>query len=140
MNTVVLSGRLTARPELRYTSSNIAYSRFSIAIDRPYSNEDGEKETDFINIIVWRKQAENVAEYLDKGSLVGIEGRLQNDRYTDKDGNNRSILTVLANHVEFLNTKGNNQSSNVNTEEPIEESDPYEEYGQSVEIDDNFLD
>lgn len=138
MNSINLTGRLTAKPELRYTSSNIAYARFSIAIDRPYTNEEGKRETDFINITVWRKQAENVCNYLDKGSLVGIEGRLQNDRYTDKDGNDRSILTVLADHVEFLSTKGNNQSSNVDTEET--ETDPYAEYGESVEIDDNFLD
>lgn len=140
MNSINLTGRLTARPELRYTSSNIAYTRFSIAIDRPYSNEDGEKETDFINIIVWRKQAENVCNYLNKGSLVGVEGRLQSDRFTDKDGNNRSILTVLANHIEFLSTKGNNQSNTDEVDEPIIESDPYAEYGQEVSIDDDFLD
>ena len=141
MNTVVLCGRLTAKPELRYTNSDIAYTRFSVAITRSYANAQGERETDFINVIVWGKQAENAANYLDKGSLVGIEGSIQTGSYTDDDGNKRTSFDVRANHVEFLNTKGKSQSTTNEIEETIEEgNDPYEEFGESIEVDDNFLD
>ena len=155
MNRVELVGRLTAKPELRYTSSNLPYARFSIAINRTFSNAQGERETDFINVVVWRKQAENVANYLDKGSLVSVEGRLQSGNYTDKDGNKRYTLDVQADNVQFLESKAQSQSrqnnsnySNYNNEPSFDtpsndidlESDPYAEYGDSVSIDDNFLD
>ena len=91
MNRVMLIGRLTAKPELRYTGSNIPYSRFSIAINRTFSNNQGQRETDFINVVVWRKQAENVCNFLDKGSLVAVEGRLQTGNYDDKDGKNHKF-------------------------------------------------
>ena len=147
MNRVELVGRLTAKPELRYTSSNIAYTRFSVAINRTVANAQGERGTDFINVIVWRKQAENVANYLDKGSLVGIEGSIQTGSYTDKDGNKRTSFEVYANRVEFLGSKSQGQSS-ANFSDDFEvpsndidlDSDPYAEYGDSVSIDDNFLD
>lgn len=77
MNKVMLIGRITAKPELRYTPSNVPTTRFSVAINRTFTNANGERETDFINVVVWRKQAENVCNYLNKGSLVAIEGRLQ---------------------------------------------------------------
>ncbi|MBR1376973.1 MAG: single-stranded DNA-binding protein [Bacilli bacterium] len=153
MNKVMLIGRLTAKPELRYTSSNLPYARFSIAVNRTFSNSQGERETDFINVVVWRKQAENVANYLDQGSLVGVEGRLQSGNYTDKDGNKRYTLDVQADNVQFLETRSQSQarqsSSNNYSNEPAFdmpsndidlESDPYAEYGDSVSIDDNFLD
>ena len=153
MNRVELVGRLTSKPELRYTSSNIAYTRFSVAIDRTFSNAQGERGTDFINVVVWRKQAENVANYLDQGSLVGVEGRLQSGNYTDKDGNKRYSLDVQADSVQFLESRAQSQSrqnnsSNYNDEPMYEapsndidlESDPYSEFGDSVSIDDNFLD
>ena len=146
MNKVVLLGRLTAKPELRYTPSNMGYTRFSVAINRTVANAQGERETDFINVVVWRKQAENVANYLDKGSLVGIEGSIQTGSYTDKDGNKRNSFEVYANRVEFLSSKGQGTTSVSNDmfDMPANdidlESDPYAEYGDSVSIDDNFLD
>ena len=146
MNRVELVGRLTAKPELRYTSSNLPFSRFSVAINRTFSNAQGERETDFINVVVWRKQAENVANYLDKGSQVGIEGSIQTGSYTDKDGNKRTSFDVRANRVEFLSSRsGQNQAVmdtgfESQTNNVDLESDPYSEYGDSVSIDDNFLD
>ena len=148
MNRVELVGRLTAKPELRYTSSNAAYTRFTVAINRMGSNAQGERETDFINVVVWNKQAENVANFLDKGSLVGIEGSIQTGSYTDKDGNKRTSFDVRANNVEFLSSKSESNSSKASTDDAYEmpsndidlESDPYAEYGDSVSIDDNFLD
>ena len=86
MNKVFLIGRLTRDPELRYTSSNIAVATFSIAVDRNFSNAAGEREADFINIVVWRKQAENVKNYMHKGSQVAIDGRIQTRSYDDTDG------------------------------------------------------
>ena len=154
MNRVMLIGRLTAKPELRYTGSNIPYSRFSIAINRSFSNNQGQRETDFINIIVWRKQAENVCNFLDKGSLVAVEGRLQTGNYDDKDGNKRYTMDVVGDNVQFLESKSQSQnriSSSSDSSydyQPSEPSyptmdvanDPFADFGDSVSIDDNFLD
>ena len=141
MNRVELVGRLTAKPELRYTNSNIAYTRFSIAINRVVANAQGEKETDFINIVAWGKQAENVANYLDKGRLVAVEGSIQTGSYTDKDGNKRTSFDVRADRVQFLESSNKNAQNTENTvQNSDEEYDPYAEYGESVTIDDNFLD
>ena len=76
MNRVTLIGRLTAKPELRYTGSNLPYARFTVAVNRNFRNNDGQTEADFISVIVWRKQAENVCNFLDKGRLVSVDGRL----------------------------------------------------------------
>ena len=154
MNRVTLVGRLTAKPELRYTSSNLPYARFSIAVNRSFRNNDGQTEADFINIIVWRKQAENVCNFLDKGRLVGVDGRLQTGSYTDKDGNRRYTTDVVADSVQFLESR--NSSSNVASSSnsagpspydyqdvPSEvnvSDDPFADFGDSVSIDDNFLD
>ena len=111
MNKVTLTGRITAKPELRHTGSNVPYTRFSIAVNRTFSNANGERETDFFNVIAWRRSAENVCQYLDKGSLVGVEGRLQSGNYTDKDGNKRTSVDVVADNVEFLESKGQRQQT-----------------------------
>ena len=105
MNKVCLVGRLTAKPELRYTGSNIPYARFTLAVNRTFTNEQGQREADFIGIIVWRKQAENVANYLDKGSQVSIEGRIQTGSYTDKEGNKKYTTDIVADSVQFLDSK-----------------------------------
>ena len=102
MNTVILIGRLTRDPELRYTNSGHAVANFTLAVDRPFSKE---KETDFIPIIVWQKHAEICAEYLLKGSQVAVEGRLQVRGYEDKQGNKRSVTEVVASSVQFLDTR-----------------------------------
>lgn len=128
-------GRLVAKPELRYTSSNIANTRFTIAIDRPFTS-DGEKNTDFINCVAWRKTAENICNFMDKGSQIAIEGRIQTNNYTDKDGNNRTSFEVMTSNVQFLGSKRTNDET---TTESVK-SDPYEDFGNEVEIDDNFLD
>lgn len=153
MNRVMLIGRLTAKPELRYTGSNIPYARFSVAINRTFSNSQGQRETDFINVIIWRKQAENVCNFLDKGSLVSIEGRLQSNSYDDKDGNKRYSLDVVADNVQFLESKSqaqSRQSSNssvtpydyqdVPMNDVSVDNDPFADFGDSVSIDDSFLD
>ena len=77
MNRAMLIGRLTAKPELRYTNSNVPYARFTIAVNRQFNNQDGNREADFINIVVWRRQAEVICNYFDKGNLIAVEGRIQ---------------------------------------------------------------
>ena len=151
MNRVMLIGRLTAKPELRYTGSNLPYARFSVAVNRTYSNAQGQRETDFINVVVWRKQAENVCNFLNKGSLVSVEGRIQTGSYDDKDGNKRYTTDVVADSVQFLESKGQRQESSDFGPTPYDyqdstsgsvnvENDPFGDLGDSVTIDDNFLD
>lgn len=134
MNKVFLIGRLTREPELRYTESNIPVCKFSIAVNRTYSNQNGEREADFINVSVWRKQAENVDKYLSKGSQVAIEGKIQVTSY-EKDGSKRTAVEVVADNVQFLDTKSSEPTMNENfASNPIEPSnDPFEEMGKIVE-------
>ena len=140
MNKALLVGRITIKPELRTTSSGIPFTRFSVAINRPFSN-NGERVADFINILVWRKQAENVCNFLDKGSQVAIEGRIQTGSYTDKDGNNRTSFEVVADNVQFLDSKSQRSSDSMmpSTDGSDLSNDTYSEFGESVSIDDNFL-
>lgn len=149
MNKALLVGRLTTKPELRYTNSNIPYTRFSVAVDRGVNSNNGERITDFINVVVWRKQAETVCQYLNKGSLVSVEGRIQTGNYTDKDGNKRYTTDVAADNIRFLESKAQSQARMDNAtpydfQEPSNnvniDNDPFADFGDSVSIDDNFLD
>lgn len=101
LNRVILIGRLTRDPELRYTPNGVAVANFTLAVDRRQV-KDREKEADFIDIVVWQKQAENCANYIGKGRLVAVEGRLQIRSYDDKEGNKRKVAEVIAETVRFL--------------------------------------
>ena len=150
MNRVELIGRITRDPELRYTSSNIATTRFTLAVNRPFQGQNGEQGTDFINIVVWRKQAENVKKFVSKGSLVAVEGRIQTGSY-EKDGQRVFTTDVVADSVQFLETKAQSQnrvesadvtpSDFVNSD--IKESDTSDEvfanFGDSIEISDDDI-
>ena len=103
-NLVVLTGRLTADPELKTTSNGTSVVSFSIAVDRRYRTGE-ERQTDFINIVAWRSSAEFISKYFKKGSLIGIEGSIQTRKYTDKNGNNRTAFEVVANNVQFVESK-----------------------------------
>lgn len=149
MNRVTLVGRLTAKPELRYTGSNLPYARFTIAVNRTFRNNDGQTDADFISVIVWRKQAENVCNFLDKGRLVSVDGRLQTGSYTDKDGNKRYTTDVVADSVQFLESKNSRSDAPSGDVSPYDyqdapdvnvSDDPFADFGDSVSIDDNFLD
>ena len=144
MNKVCLIGRVTTKPELRYTASNIAFARMGIAVNRTFSNSQGQREADFINVIVWRKQAENVCSFLDKGSLVGIEGKIQTTKYTDRDGNNKVIFEVVADHVQFLENKKKEEKKEEidlhNESKDGIEVDPFADFADVVVIPDDFLD
>lgn len=159
MNKVVLIGRLTRDPELRYTGSNLPVATFSIAVNRPFSNQAGEREADFINIVVWRKQAENCKNYLTQGSQVAIEGRIQTRNYDDPNGQRRYITEVIADNVEFIGSRNSSTNSNNmsapasrsaeltpydfgGTPEPKGtdiDSNPYADFGASIEISDDEL-
>jgi single-strand DNA-binding protein len=112
INRVVLVGRLTADPELRYTPSGVATCRFMLAVNRSFSNQQGEKETDFIKIQVWRKPAENTANFLKKGSLAGIEGRIQTGSYEGADGKKVYTTEVVADSVQFLEPRSGQSNNN----------------------------
>lgn len=127
MNVTVLIGRLTRDPELKYVpSTGKPVANFTIAVDRPYTSKTGEKMTDFFNIVVWGKQAENCANYIAKGRLVGIKGTIENRSYENQNGEKKYITEIIAENVQFLEfaTKGNEvNGANVMTEEEIEYDD-----------------
>ena len=117
MNNVSLIGRLTAAPELKYTQSNTAYTRFSVAVDRSYAKQGEERQTDFINIAAWGKTAEFVCKYFMKGQRIGITGEIRTGSYTDQNGNKRYTTDVVASGVYFCESKSNS-TSNVSAAPP----------------------
>lgn len=135
MNKVILTGRITKDIDLRYTESNKAVCEFSIAINRI-----GQEQTDFINCVVWEKQAENLKKYQSKGSLIAVLGSMRVEKYQDKEGNNRYKTYVLVENIEYLETKKDTQEQP--KEEPKEErnklgDDVFADFGSSIEITDD---
>jgi len=114
INRVVLVGRLTRDPELRYTTNNIANLRFTVAVNRQFSNQNGERQADFINCVAWRAQAENMARFLKKGSLIGVEGRIETGSYQGQDGQMRYTTDVIADSVQFLEPRNSQGAPNQN--------------------------
>ena len=133
INNVVLIGRLTKDPELKYTQTGIATTRFTLAVNRPFKNQNGENKADFINIQVWRKQAENVANYLKKGSLAGVTGRIQTGSYENQQGQRIYTTDVVADSVQFLEPKGNSG------QQQTKQNDPFLKEGQPIDINDDDL-
>lgn len=127
MNRAILIGRLTKDPELRYTPSGVATTSFTLAVERPFVNGNGERETDFIPIVVWRKAAENVANYLRKGRLAAVEGRIQVRSYDNSEGRRVYVTEVVADSVKFL--ESGSRSDNKKSEE-----DPFSADGMTVNI------
>lgn len=109
LNNVVLIGRLASDPELRYTSNGIAVANFPLAVQRPYTNQQGDKDVDFIDIVTWRKTAETCANHLGKGRLVAVEGRIQTRSYDDRQGVRRKSVEIVASNVRFLDWPKDNQ-------------------------------
>lgn len=105
MNRVVLVGRLTKDPDLKYTPNGVPVARFTLAVNRTFSNQQGEREADFINCVVWRRAAENVANFLKKGSLAGVDGRIQTSSFEGQDGKRVFMTEVVAESVQFLEPK-----------------------------------
>ncbi len=136
MNSINLVGRITKDLELKFTQSNKPVCEFSLAVNRV-----GQEQTDFITCQVWNGQAENLSKYQGKGSLIGVLGSLRVDKFKDKDGNDRYKTYVLANNIEYLGTKKDTQEQQVEQpiEQPTQEEDPFAAFGNTVEIEDNFL-
>ena len=148
MNNVSLVGRLTKDPELRTISTGNTTCSFTVAVTRQFTNASGERETDFINCVIWGKQAENLAKYCTKGSLIGVTGRIQTRNYDGQDGKKVYVTEVAANNVTFLTPK----NSTVNDSTFVEEQpntrelettdlteDPFKDYGSEVVLSDDDL-
>lgn len=154
MNNVVLVGRLTRDPELRTTPNGIATTQITVAMNRPVA-QNGERQSDFINVVVWRRQAENVAKYCTKGSLVGVTGRIQSRSYDANDGTRRYVTEVVADNVTFLGSRQGGASNtsfgidampDYNTVDMIPEAqtsdvteDPFKDFGSEVVLSDDDL-
>lgn len=152
LNRVILIGRLTKDPELRYTPSGVAVAQFTLAVDRPFTNQSGEREADFIPIVVWRQQAENCANYLRKGRLVAVEGRIQVRNYDNNEGRRVYVTEVVADNVRFLERP--NRDGDEGTRDPMfgggrpgadnrgsghNPFDPFYDDGKPVDISDDDL-
>lgn len=143
INRVVLVGRLTKDVELRYTPSGVAVGKFTLAVNRTFKSE-GQPDADFVNCVVWRKPAENAANFLKKGSLAGVEGRIQTGSYEGQDGKRVYTTEVVADSVQFLEPRsstGNESSNQSNTQQNYTrvDEDPFASGSGPIEIDDSDL-
>lgn len=144
LNRVILIGRLTRDPELRYTPAGVAVTQFTLAVDRPFQNE-GRKEADFIPVVTWRQLAETCANYLRKGRLTAIEGRIQVRNYDNNEGKRVYVTEVIADNVRFLERgEGGQQLERMeqdpgDTSRQHQSSDPYPEDGKPINISDDDL-
>ena len=130
MNKVFLIGRLTRDPELRHTQSGMACCQITLAVNRP-KQKDKEQEADFINVVVWDKQGENLAKYQTKGNQIAIEGRIQTRNYENSEGKKVFVTEVIASNVMYLDSKKANGDTKSDTQEA---EDPYAAFGERVEI------
>ncbi|HFH8747185.1 TPA: single-stranded DNA-binding protein, partial [Streptococcus agalactiae] len=112
INNIVLVGRMTKDAELRYTPSNQAVATFSLAVNRNFKNQSGEREADFINCVIWRQQAENLANWAKKGALVGITGRIQTRNYENQQGQRIYVTEVVAENFQLLESRNSQQQTN----------------------------
>ena len=111
INNVVLVGRMTRDAELRYTPSNQAVATFTLAVNRNFKNQDGEREADFINVVIWRQQAENLANWVKKGALIGVTGRIQTRSYDNQQGQRVYVTEVVAESFQLLESHGQQSNS-----------------------------
>lgn len=125
LNRVVLVGRLTKDPEFRTTQNGVSVTTFTLAVNRTFTNNQGKQDTDFINCVTFRKLAENVNNYLSKGSLAGVDGRLQSRSYENQEGRRVFVTEVVADNVQFLEPKGNNNQQN------NQQNNGYQQTGQA---------
>lgn len=134
LNRVILIGRLAQDPELRYTTSGIAVATFALAVERSYTSKTGERETDFISIVVWRKLAENCANHLGKGRLVAVEGSLQTRSYDDNNGVRRKVVEVVADNVRFLDWPKEGSASGSKKSPTSNNNDDFGNFGDDIDV------
>ena len=138
MNKVILTGRLTKEIEVEMTSNNKTYIKNSIAVKNDFKNAEGNYDSEFINIVVWGNTAEYLSKYAEKGMKVAIEGRFTTRSYDKSDGTKGYVTEVVCNNIELLNNK-KEKVETASLSEETQESDPFAEFGEQMEIDDNFL-
>lgn len=134
LNRVILIGRLTKDPELRYTPAGVAVTQFTLAVDRPFSGENGKKEADFIPNVAWRQLAETAANYLRKGRLCAVEGRIQVRNYENNEGKRIYVTEVIVDNIRFLES---NRSESESTKPSS--SDPFKDEGRPIDISEDDL-
>jgi single-strand DNA-binding protein len=144
MNRVVLIGRLTKDPEMRYTTNGIAVTMFTLAVNRPFANQEGERQADFINIVTWQKLADLCATYLRKGRQVGVEGRLQTRSYENQEGRKVYVTEVVADRAYFLEKAEETRTGNQQpSHDPFAPGDPFADpfagSGKPINITDDDL-
>lgn len=148
INNVVLVGRLTKDPDLRYTANGTGVATFTLAVNRNFTNQDGNREADFINCVIWRKSAETLANYAHKGTLLGVTGRIQTRSYENQQGQRIYVTEVVAENFQLLESKGtnqqhkNNESNNSNGSQAAnrnnnQSDDPFS--GSSIDINNDDL-
>lgn len=133
-------GRMTKDVEMKYTQSGVAVSTFTLAVSRPFTNKNGNRDADFIRCQIWRKPAENTAQYCGKGSQVGVTGRVQTRSFEGQDGKTVFVTEVVADHVEFLDTRKNNGKGNQQQGKSSDkQNDPFKGQGEPIDINDSDL-
>ncbi|HDF3365605.1 TPA: single-stranded DNA-binding protein [Staphylococcus aureus] len=137
LNRTILVGRLTRDPELRTTQSGVNVASFTLAVNRTFTNAQGEREADFINIIVFNKQAENVNKYLSKGSLAGVDGRLQTRNYENKEGQRVYVTEVVADSIQFLEPKNSNDTQQDLYQQQVQQTRGQSQYSNNKPVKDN---
>lgn len=143
MNKVNLIGRITANPELKHNSSDVAYTRFTLAVNRSFTNAEGKREADFISCLAWRKTAELIATHFKKGSEFGISGRIQTGSYEKENGDRVYTTDIVVEEITFVGSKKDERPEPEETGPSVNatpEDDPFAEFGETVTIDDNYLD
>lgn len=135
LNRVILIGRLTRDPELRYTPNGVATANFTLAVDRPFTNQGGEREADFIPVVTWRQLAETCANYLRKGRLAAVEGRIQIRNYENNEGKRVFVTEIIADNVRFLESANGGNNRN----ESSSKRDPFVDDGKPIDISDDDL-
>ncbi|MGO4951984.1 single-stranded DNA-binding protein [Paenibacillus sp. DRB1-1] len=138
LNRVILIGRLTKEPELRYTPSGVATCSFTLAVDRPFTSQGGEREADFLPIVTWRQLAETCANYLKKGRLIAVEGRVQVRNYENNEGKRVYVTEIVADNVRFLES-GRNDSAGRQQPSTKNDNDPFSDDGKPIDIADEDL-
>ncbi|HHA6618969.1 TPA: single-stranded DNA-binding protein [Staphylococcus aureus] len=137
LNRVVLVGRLTKDPEYRTTPSGVSVATFTLAVNRTFTNAQGERETDFVNCVVFRRQADNVNNYLSKGSLAGVDGRLQSRNYENQEGRRVFVTEVVCDSVQFLEPKNTNDSQQDLYQQQVQQTRGQSQYSNNKPVKDN---
>ncbi|HDT6654153.1 TPA: single-stranded DNA-binding protein [Staphylococcus aureus] len=137
LNRVVLVGRLTKDPEYRTTPSGVSVATFTLAVNRTFTNAQGEREADFVNCVVFRRQADNVNNYLSKGSLAGVDGRLQSRNYENQEGRRVFVTEVVCDSVQFLEPKNTNDSQQDLYQQQVQQTRGQSQYSNNKPVKDN---